>query len=416
MKIYFTYHNYQDMSRFNCSHCSYETETTSSWNKHILTKKHLKNVCDTNGETPSITKDELVRQCKVYGFKNISKKTKEELSKILENPSLYRFSNEVLSELVKTYDKNILVKKCKKLGFLSVEKKSKTVLSYIVENPEKYRFSYIVLNELKSTVRANKNYCIYCSEMGHTLNKCNNLCHIKKVMVDYFLDTNVNETDDMNTHFEIISKETDVPVNVIEELYALLRCIKHSQNCFDVDKYFENIYQHIQECYECKEQIYDICKTTTYTWKGHVTCDRCWSKYKDEIQETWLKVKEYSPQCCFICLKDNIMDHNRYHYDHKNMFEKSSNIFTMVNEGRNINEIYEELDKCQSMCLQCHHIVTDIENKLGFTLVKINLSRKLTAETITIEDYNAEVELYKKIYSKKMNPIYSQLQKKLSCV
>jgi hypothetical protein len=68
------------------------------------------------------------------------------------------------------------------------------------------------------------------------------------------------------------------------------------------------------------------------------------------------------------------------------------------------------------MCLQCHHIVTDIENKLGFTLVKINLSRKLTAETITVEDYNAEVELYKKIYSKKMNPIYSQLQKKLSCV
>ena len=157
------------------------------------------------------------------------------------------------------------------------------------------------MNELKSTIRANKNYCIYCSEIGHTLNKCNNLCHIKKVMVDYFLDTNVNETDDMNTHFEIISKETDVPVNVIEEL---------------------------------------------------------------------------------------------------------CNIFTMVNEGRDITEIYEELDKCQSLCLQCHHIVTDIENKLGFTLVKINLSRKLTTETITIEDYNAEVELYKKIYSKKMNTIY----------
>ena len=79
----------------------------------------------------------------------------------------------------------------------------------------------------------------------------------------------------------------------------------------------------------------------------------------------------------------------------------------MINEGRDINEIYEELDKCQSMCIQCHHIVTDIENKFGFTLVKINLSKKLTAETISIEDYNAEVELYKKIYSKKMNPYIS---------
>jgi hypothetical protein len=375
----------------------------------------LKNVGDITDETSNITKDELVRQCKVYGFKNISKKTKEELSKILENPPLYRFSNEVLSELVKTYDKTILVKKCKQLGFDTVEKKSTKVLSYIVENPERYRFSYIVLNELKSNLKTDKNYCIYCNERGHALNKCNNLSHIKGVMVEYFLDKDVSD-DDMAIHFENISKETDVPVNVIEELYTLLLCIKHSQKDFDVANYFENIYQHIQECYECSDKIYDIGRTTTYTWKGHVTCVRCWSKYKDEIQETWIKIKKYSPQCCVICLKNNDMGLDRYHYDHKNMFEKSNNIFSMINEGRDINEIYEELDKCQSMCIQCHHIVTDIENKFGFTLVKINLSRKLTAETISIEDYNAEVELYKKIYSKKMNPIYKQLRAKLSRV
>jgi len=163
----------------------------------------------------------LVRQCKVYGFKNISKKTKEELSKILENPPLYRFSNEVLSELVKTYDKTILVKKCKQLGFDTVEKKSTKVLSYIVENPERYRFSYIVLNELKSNLKTDKNYCIYCNERGHALNKCNNLSHIKGVMVEYFLDKDVSD-DDMAVHFENISKEMDVPVNVIEELYTLL--------------------------------------------------------------------------------------------------------------------------------------------------------------------------------------------------
>jgi hypothetical protein len=251
--------------------------------------------------------------------------------------------------------------------------------------------------------------------MGHTLNKCNNLSYVKEVMVEYFLETDINDDDDdMSIHFENISRNSGVQVNVLEELYSLLHCVKATKRCFDVGKYFENIYQHVQECYECKEQIYDIYKSTTYTWKGHVTCDRCWSKYKEEIRETWLKVKEYSPQCCFICLKDNIMDHNRYHYDHKNMFEKSNNIFTMVNEGRDITEIYEELDKCQSLCLQCHHIVTDIETKLGFILVKINLSKRLTVGLLTTDEYNAEVELYKKIYSKKMNPIYIQLRAKLS--
>jgi hypothetical protein len=36
---------------------------------------------------------------------------------------------------------------------------------------------------------------------------------------------------------------------------------------------------------------------------------------------------------------------------------------------------------------------------------------KLTAETIIIEYYDVEVELYKNIYSMKMNSIYSQLRK-----
>ena len=34
------------MSRFSCIHCSYETNSSSSWKKHTSTKKHIKNVGD----------------------------------------------------------------------------------------------------------------------------------------------------------------------------------------------------------------------------------------------------------------------------------------------------------------------------------------------------------------------------------
>jgi len=91
------------MLRFNCVKCSYETDSTSSWNRHITTKKHLKNVGGVE-TSDSSRRDDLERQCMVRGFTNIDKKTDKELSTILENPDKYRFSHEVLNELKSFHD------------------------------------------------------------------------------------------------------------------------------------------------------------------------------------------------------------------------------------------------------------------------------------------------------------------------
>ena len=498
------------MLRFNCSQCSYGTDISSSWKKHIVGKKHLIRINGDNkcviipkpvDDTVKFTKVELVEKCKKLGFKNadiksknelvamlenpdavlkemnakpkredllrqckklgfknadiktkkeliymiensetlleevnakskredilkhckelgvkgVTAKSKEELTRIAENPFCYKFSKEVLVDLMKTYEKNDLIRQCKKLGFNDLETKSNKVLLNIVENPYKYRFSFVVLDEFKNNIQSNKNYCLYCSELGHKISNCIKLRSVKNVMIEYFLEHLISKNEDMSIHFERISIKTGVLSSVIKELYNLTHYMKYTQKCFDISGYFEDIYQHIQECYECNEKMYDICSCTTYTWKGHVTCDRCWSKYKDEIDDTWLKVIEYKPQNCNICLKSNDNKCYRFHYDHKNMFDKSHNIYTMVNEGRDITEIYEELDKCQSLCLQCHHLVTDIENKLGFILIKKNLSKRLNNETISVEEYDDIVECYKKIYSSKMNPIYEQLRRSLTC-
>ena len=346
------------MSRFNCTQCSYETNKPSVWNKHILTKKHLKNVIGITDETPNITKDELVRQCKVYGFKNMDKKTKEELSKILENPPLYRFSELVLTELIK-----------------------------------------------KSNVT-----CIYCDSIGHELNKCSKIQHLRNIIGIYFVDIETTE-EELPNHFEIISRQTQISVDIVEEIYNSLWCVKIMKKNFNIDEYFESISTQVQECSECKTTIYDLYKNTSRIWKNEVICYSCWSLHNEERNVLWEKIKEYKPPICVICSKIQNLDCDSFHYDHLNMFDKNNSICEMVSEGQNILDIYRELDKCQSMCLQCHHIITHIERELEFTTVKNNLTRKLTKNKITELEYDSENDVYKIIYSKKMNKIYEELRK-----
>ena len=75
-----------------------------------------------------------------------------------------------------------------------------------------------------------------------------------------------------------------------------------------------------------------------------------------------------------------------------------------------IDDIYIELDKCQILCLSCHHIVTDIENNLVFTRIKQNLTRKLNNFEITEEEYNQKKIEIGLIYVNKMYEIYNQLK------
>jgi hypothetical protein len=84
----------------------------------------------------------------------------------------------------------------------------------------------------------------------------------------------------------------------------------------------------------------------------------------------------------------------------------------MINEGSNIEEIYAEIDKCQILCLSCHHQITDIERKIGFTRIKQTLSRRFTLLEITEEEYNREIIMLQEIYNEKMSKIYEKMRNK----
>jgi len=64
----------------------------------------------------------------------------------------------------------------------------------------------------------------------------------------------------------------------------------------------------------------------------------------------------------------------------------------------------EEIKRCQIVCKNCHQIITDFEQKMGFTRLKTHLTKR--------QNGGEEVDLgeYRKIYEEKMGDLYGKLK------
>lgn len=105
-------------------------------------------------------------------------------------------------------------------------------------------------------------------------------------------------------------------------------------------------------------------------WRERVTCKVCMCLESKNIQrqELWDFVEAKSGTLCEICKRDAKED--GYHYDHKNVFDKSDSICNMIRRGDTKELLIKELEKCRVMCVRCHEIETYLENKYGLLSVK----------------------------------------------
>lgn len=176
----------------------------------------------------------------------------------------------------------------------------------------------------------------------------------------------------------------------------------------------EQIMSTIQsKCSNCNKSTYN----TPLLWGENTYCEECHYKlYNDEITNRWKLIAEYSLKTgknkCNICRKENDYTNTmcKFNYDHKNMFEKSNSIYSMNRSGCSLEEIYKEIDLCQLLCISCHSIVTSIEQKTGFTRIKVNM----TKEYNKIEDIEQKEKImtrYSEIYEKYMNNIYEIIKR-----
>jgi hypothetical protein len=322
-----------------------------------------------------------------------------------------------------------LLQKCKEMGIKGVSSKTKKELLLIInENENEKEQSYHVnistntltnvLNELIIKIPKDKlrKVCKNCYELGH--NKTSTFCKInidrnnklKQKIKKYILSSNWLEEKSIDEYCIELSVLLEITPSLCKTLYNEIPLDELLDRDIDMEIYLKNMNQLSKRCNECNKKIICIQSNTNHIWNGNDICDTCWSNHESERNLIWEQIIAYKPIQCEICNSIKTHPTERYHYDHLNMFNKDKSVCSMVNECVNIEEIFSEIDKCQILCLSCHHIVTDIERKLGFTRIKQMLTRNLNNCEITEEEYNKQTQHYQKIYEEKMKDVYKELK------
>jgi hypothetical protein len=176
---------------------------------------------------------------------------------------------------------------------------------------------------------------------------------------------------------------------------------------FDIGVYMKDI--PTEKCTGCGCMLIKVKENTIRIWKKMHYCDICWGNFENEREGLWNVIcKKYNR--CNICGIEKQGSKHRFHFDHKNMFCKNESICTMINEGWDLEIINKELDDCEYICLSCHLVVTDIENKFPFTKVKKSLTYKLNRQEISQQEYDQQCIKWGNIYKKQMNNIYETLK------
>jgi len=274
-----------------------------------------------------------------------------------------------------------------------------------------------VLKELlKNKKKNNMDYCKDCGEGGHKNNistKCIIKIHsdneLRNNIKQFVLRLDITSEHSEDEILEIMSKKFNTSKNRCKKLYSEIPAEQLLDRNMDISAYLENM--EYENCYECNKKIIKLHKNTNRLWKHNNLCDKCWCNHEKDMEQLWTQISEYKNLTCNICKTTRTRGHNeRFHYDHLNMFDKGESICNLVNEGYPIEEIYNEIDKCQILCISCHHIVTDIEKKLPFTRIKSSMTKKLNSKEITQQEYDEKVNYHKSIYKDKMLDIYETLK------
>lgn len=106
---------------------------------------------------------------------------------------------------------------------------------------------------------------------------------------------------------------------------------------------------------------------------------------------------------CAFCNRPHTESMRGFHFDHLNIYNKADNVGFMIQRHIDMTKVFEEIDKCQLLCVPCHAIITKIETRNGFIRDK-KKKNKGKLET-SLEELAAE-------YDRIMIPVYDELRRR----
>ena len=298
------------------------------------------------------------------------------------------------------------------------EQEDKYILEFIQEVEDDINYLELVASHNKTfnTKRTEETYKVRVRKIAKENNislKSNK--HWTEEEKTYVLNTIKKNPFDFNmeemaTHLKrseaSIKKMYSELVSAEEQLLSCLKCLdgKH------IVKLVEEI-KHI--CVRCNTKIY----SQPCIWQDLEYCDEChYELYNELINQRWKYIREYSIEnnkaSCNICYKkatfDNLI-HSRFHYDHIDMFDKTDSICKMIRIGIAMDDIYQEINKCQLLCVSCHTVVTKVEILCGFNRVKRQINKEYN-ETNDETLKESLMKKYSKLYNEFMCGVYKQIR------
>ena len=159
---------------------------------------------------------------------------------------------------------------------------------------------------------------------------------------------------------------------------------------FTVEELQQMINKITHSCNDCSNHI----MYSPRIWGSLKLCHYCYKKRLIPVSE---EINRYLLQkgmiACNFCNKER-KDPSEFHLDHINMFSKAGNVGHMMYTGVDIDNIKEEIDKCQLLCISCHAAVTHLEHKYGFIKAKRARNKR-------------NIEHIEKIYDEYMGEVYA---------
>ena len=365
---------------FHCKTCNLDFTTSSNIRKHERTEKH-------------ITKSKLISTVVTTSEQKI-----KDLEEKLEN-SQHKIN--LQEQVIKSYKiiLNLTGYPVDQVGpIVSVTPVAPVVpdnpvLPQAVASQELKQKKKTYVTNLEPVHNATSMHCIMNAEQ----NKCN-----IEIIKNYFL---LQELDSDNClHFDVLSKLLKITIDQCKLLYREIPRYEWTKRPFDLRKHMESF--PVTSCQECEKQVSIVQCNTLHTWKEKKICDTCYSKHAEEREQMWRQIEQYRKIECSLCLSMKQCKEECYHFDHINMFDKENGIYSMVSDGRNMEDIHKEVDKCQVLCISCHHMVTSIERKTGF----MDLKRDYTAAYLKQPENEELNRVLQEKYHKVMTPIYVEMR------
>jgi hypothetical protein len=323
-----------------------------------------------------------------------------------------------------------LIQKCKDLGIKGFSAKTKPELLQLIaiheqpvkpsndtDTPSQPIFAQL-MHQLTQQVPKDKSrkVCKQCHELGHGVTSVHCKINIeandklKQKIKTYVSSQNCLDDKTVDDHCTELSASLGITPNQCKTLYSEIPLNELLDRKMDIAAYLQIIAQTAKQCSECSKPLVCIQTNTNRVWKGADICDTCWSTHSDVRDQLWDQIKKYRQIECSICQAKQTYNGERFHYDHLNMFDKDKSVCSMINECMDAEDICREIDKCQILCLSCHHIVTDVEHRFGFTRIKQVLTRKMNQGEFSEEQYEAEMAFYQQVYAEKMQNVYAELR------